>query len=268
MAAIPSVSVVSPATLRELFVTPVLRVFEQVLEGQPEQRKQPPQGAAPVKAAIASPADQATRNAAPPTRFSTTSLALLFAGASEPAVPSTQAANDAHIDALRNALHGVSTHAPVTEAERASSSNSGSPGSLRDIGYAHTHESLVSGQSGTPKVADNTLQVGWSAHVWPGQPARVEVSKQTPTDENSAAAGAGGYTWQTRVAMRLPRLGEFEAVVTLSPQGIHMALHAGDGNATRELKENLAALRAGLGDAGLRLCQIEVHAGVQPMSAP
>ena len=244
MAAITSVSMVSPAALRELFVTPVLRVFEHVLEGQLDQ--------APV-------ADQASSHAAPATRFSTTSLALLFANASAPLIPLTPAANDAPVDASRNA----SINAPVTGADRG---GTGDP--ARNVVHAHARDAAVWAQPGTPKMADNTLQAGWSAPAWPGQNARVEVSKQTPVTNDDATAGADGCSWQTRVAMQLPRLGHFEAVITLSRQGIHMALHAGGDSATRELKKNLGALRSGLGDAGLRLCQIEVNAGVHAMKAP
>ena len=104
----------------------------------------------------------------------------------------------------------------------------------------------------------DTRQLVWQGQVWPGQELRWQIEEQTArTDEIDTAR-----TWQTRLDLHLPNLGEVNALLKISPQGtIQIALTAHSPEIAQTLQAASAALNQGLERAGLQLTQIEVASG-------
>jgi hypothetical protein len=95
-------------------------------------------------------------------------------------------------------------------------------------------------------------QLVWQGELWPGQTLRWEVEERE--GEGSAP---GEREWATRVHLTLPRLGEVEARLRLTAQGVQVDILATPETAPR-LGAQVKALRAGFERAGLLLAQVRV----------
>jgi hypothetical protein len=102
----------------------------------------------------------------------------------------------------------------------------------------------------------SALQVAWHGPVWPGQDMHWEIAEEAP--ERGAAPGEGSI-WQTRLRLRLPRLGDVRAALKVSGKGVSIGL-AADTSATADaMSAGSASLRAALIAAGLRPAGLRIE---------
>jgi hypothetical protein len=101
----------------------------------------------------------------------------------------------------------------------------------------------------------DTRQLVWQGQVWPGQDLRWQI------EERAAQEGAAAVEreWQTRIDLHVPRLGEVNAVLNISPRGeLRIALTAHSPQIAQALRDASVLLNQSLAGAGLQLAQLEV----------
>lgn len=101
----------------------------------------------------------------------------------------------------------------------------------------------------------------WHGEVWPGQNMDWQIEWQRPEDEGGNAAGddqEGAGRWRTTLALTTPRLGRVDATLQLEPTGIRIALVTPGGASATDLHNEIPALAAALGEAGLPLLAMQV----------
>jgi hypothetical protein len=102
----------------------------------------------------------------------------------------------------------------------------------------------------------SALQLAWHGTVWPGQDMHWEIAEEAP--ERGAPRGEGSV-WQTRLRLKLPRLGDVRAALKVSGQSVSIGL-AADTSATADVMSAAsAALRAALSAAGLRPAGLRIE---------
>jgi hypothetical protein len=102
----------------------------------------------------------------------------------------------------------------------------------------------------------SSLQLAWHGQVWPGQDLHWEIAEEAP--ERGAAPGAGG-TWQTRLRLRLPRLGDVRATLSVGASGVSIGLAADTTSTADAMNAASASLRAALSTAGLRPAGLRIE---------
>ncbi len=89
----------------------------------------------------------------------------------------------------------------------------------------------------------------WQGQVWPGQWMQWRIEEH---DEGQMDAEAGGR-WRTEIELTLPRLGELNAQLSLSAQGLRLELKTGSEAALAELRGALPELVDRLRAVGLEV---------------
>lgn len=101
----------------------------------------------------------------------------------------------------------------------------------------------------------DTRQMLWQGAIWPGQDMRWQIAERAPRGEEADSA----REWQTRLDLRLPVLGELNAVLSISPQGaisIHVRAHT---EATAQALNHAAPLlNQAMERAGLHLTNMDI----------
>ncbi|MDD5328418.1 MAG: flagellar hook-length control protein FliK [Sulfuricella sp.] len=100
----------------------------------------------------------------------------------------------------------------------------------------------------------DTHQMVWQGQVWPGQTMEWRV------EERNARGGGGEDTphWQTSLRLQLPRMGDVQAALAITPQGLRINLKADDG-AAELMKGAQDSLRRAMETSGLHLLGISVE---------
>ena len=101
----------------------------------------------------------------------------------------------------------------------------------------------------------DTRQLVWQGQVWPGQELRWQIEERAAQEGETDAP----REWQTQLNLHLPKLGEVNALLKITPQGgIRIALTAHSPEVAQTLRAASAALNQNLDLAGLQLIQLEV----------
>ncbi|WP_300335701.1 flagellar hook-length control protein FliK [Accumulibacter sp.] len=99
----------------------------------------------------------------------------------------------------------------------------------------------------------------WHGQAWPGQQIHWEIDNEPNGRAHDDDHGGTG-TWQTRLRLTLPRLGEVDARVHIQGQQMKLSMIASDA-ATRDLlRSQTEMLRGQLEQAGLALAALGVAA--------
>lgn len=103
-------------------------------------------------------------------------------------------------------------------------------------------------------------RVAWQGQLWPGQDLHWEIErKQDNASGGRRADGDGDRTWQSRLRLRFPGLGEVSAQLVLSGQQLHIRLDAAAPGADARLQGERARLAAALDAAGTPLATLAIH---------
>lgn len=101
----------------------------------------------------------------------------------------------------------------------------------------------------------DTRQLVWQGQVWPGQDLRWQIEERAAQEGDVAVE----REWQTRLDLHLPRLGEVNALLSISPRGdLRISLTAHSPEIAKTLRDASVALNQSLASAGLQLSQLEV----------
>ncbi|MDP2795709.1 MAG: flagellar hook-length control protein FliK [Sulfurisoma sp.] len=101
----------------------------------------------------------------------------------------------------------------------------------------------------------------WHGEVWPGQNMDWQIEWERPEDAGGNAAGKdeeGAGRWRTTLSLTTPRLGRVDATLQVEPAGIRIALTTPGGASATDLHNEIPALAAALGEAGLPLLAMQV----------
>ena len=101
-----------------------------------------------------------------------------------------------------------------------------------------------------------TRELVWQGLAWPGQPMEWRVEERAPD-----APEATAWPWQTRLRLRLPRLGEVDALLRIGPGGVGMQVTAAGEAEAAVLRDGVGELRQALAAAGLRVSSLELNVG-------
>lgn len=101
----------------------------------------------------------------------------------------------------------------------------------------------------------DSRQIAWQGQIWPGQVMdwRIEEDAQQEHGEGDAPA------WQTRLYLKMPILGEVEAILALNREGIRLSFNVSDAETAGKLKANQPALQSALQTAGVNLLGLKVE---------
>jgi hypothetical protein len=98
----------------------------------------------------------------------------------------------------------------------------------------------------------------WHGEVWPGQNMDWQIEWERPEGEGGNAAEDEAGRWRTTLSLTTPRLGQVDAVLQLEPTGIRIALATPYGAIAADLRDEIPALAAALGEAGVPLLAVQV----------
>lgn len=102
----------------------------------------------------------------------------------------------------------------------------------------------------------DTRQMVWQGQVWPNQDMRWEI------EERDARQGEADDlpTWQTRLRLQMPRMGNVTALLAFTPAGIRVDLQAADEDRGNQMRDAQPALVAAFDRAGLKLAGVAIRA--------
>lgn len=103
----------------------------------------------------------------------------------------------------------------------------------------------------------DSRQLVWQGQVWPGQLMKWGV------EERSAREGGQGDEemphWQTRLRLQLPRLGDVQATLAFTPQGLRIDLKAADAVTAEAMRGAQDKLRSAMEASGLNVLTMSVE---------
>lgn len=102
------------------------------------------------------------------------------------------------------------------------------------------------------------LQLAWQGPVWPGQDMRWEITEEPRRSGADEAPGA----WQTRLLLKLPRLGDVRATISVGAAGVGITLAAKTGVTADIMSAGSGALYSALTAAGLRPASFRIERGM------
>jgi hypothetical protein len=93
--------------------------------------------------------------------------------------------------------------------------------------------------------------------VWPKQWLQWEIEERAP---DAAPGPEAPASWQTRLRLELPQLGELNAVLNLGGDGVQIKLDAANPASAALLQGQRASLQAALAAAGVPSTGIAIAA--------
>ncbi|MCC2956992.1 flagellar hook-length control protein FliK [Massilia sp. IC2-477] len=101
-------------------------------------------------------------------------------------------------------------------------------------------------------------QLAWQGNLWPGQPMRLEVQRETR--EGHEEAGEPETSWHSRLRLHFPELGELDARLTLTGGRLQLQFAAGSADTAALLRRHVGSLAGALEAAGTQLAGFDVRA--------
>ena len=98
----------------------------------------------------------------------------------------------------------------------------------------------------------------WAGQIWPGQDMDWQISED---GQGPGAPEETAQRWQSRLRLVLPSLGEVEANLSLSPQGVKISMDVASAAAEDRLKGGAKALLDRLDSSGIALLSMAVRHG-------
>jgi flagellar hook-length control protein FliK len=100
--------------------------------------------------------------------------------------------------------------------------------------------------------------------VWPKQWMQWEIEEREERAQDAAREADAPSSWHTRLRLDLPQLGELNAALTLSSNGVQIKLDAAKAASATLLDGHLASLHAALAAAGVPAAGIAIGFHEQP----
>lgn len=102
-------------------------------------------------------------------------------------------------------------------------------------------------------------RVAWQGQVWPGQPLHLSIEKDAP--EGGKPDAPQEASWQSRLRLTLPVVGDVDAQLTLASGRLQLRLSAGDDATASLLRAQQDQLAAALQAAGTPLSNLAIRTG-------
>ncbi|MDP2879186.1 MAG: flagellar hook-length control protein FliK [Sulfuricella sp.] len=102
----------------------------------------------------------------------------------------------------------------------------------------------------------DSRQLVWQGQVWQGQPMEWRVEER-----NAREGGVGEVEmphWQTSLRLQLPRLGDVQATLAFTPQGLRIDLKAADAGTAEAMRGAQDKLRSSMEASGLKVLAMSV----------
>lgn len=106
-----------------------------------------------------------------------------------------------------------------------------------------------------------TQRLAWHGEVWPGQTINWQIEAEDPRGD--AEQAETGRAWITSLRLVTPRLGEIDARLNLTPQGIAIQITTPAGSTAADLQSALPALEKSMAAAGVPLLALRIKHGDQ-----
>lgn len=103
----------------------------------------------------------------------------------------------------------------------------------------------------------DSRQLVWQGQVWQGQTMEWRVAER-----NAREGDNGGEElphWQTSLRLQLPKLGNVQAALAFTPQGVRIDLKAADSGAAEVMREAQGKLLGSMQASGLRVLAMSVE---------
>lgn len=98
-----------------------------------------------------------------------------------------------------------------------------------------------------------THQVSWQGQIWPGQMMEWEIEDPETQEREAGNPDEPAAHWNSTLRLTLPGLGQIEARLQLTPQGVALRLVSEDENTRQQLQRNAASLEEALAAANVPL---------------
>lgn len=104
-------------------------------------------------------------------------------------------------------------------------------------------------------------RIAWQGQLWPGQDLHWEIERDAPERGRRDGGDSDGASasWQSRLRLRFPGLGEVAAQVVLSGDQLHIRLDAASPDAGARMQAQGARLADALDAAGTPLATLAIH---------
>lgn len=152
-----------------------------------------------------------------------------------------------------------SAAAPTAAGQSAKVDLPNTPGVTAQVAVANTTEPVHPKTAPLVQQQLETLdqrQIIWQGQVWPGQEMRWQIEERAARDEEQEVE----REWQTRLDLSLPHLGQINALLKFTPQGIRIDLTAPTTDTANALQRASLLLNQGMERAGLHLIEMKVEA--------
>lgn len=101
-----------------------------------------------------------------------------------------------------------------------------------------------------------TQRLSWHGEVWPGQEMNWQIEPDEQRGGDAQADGEKG--WITSLRLTTPRLGEIDARLSLTPQGVRITIATPVGASAADLLDAAPALEKSMAAAGVPLLALQV----------
>ena len=98
----------------------------------------------------------------------------------------------------------------------------------------------------------------WNGEAWPGARLDWEIAEQRDEGHDSADGNPVQRTWDTRLTLALPRLGDIEVRLSLAGADLRARMIARDDSARALLQKDGDKLRQRFADAGMQLAAFDI----------
>lgn len=106
-----------------------------------------------------------------------------------------------------------------------------------------------------------TQRLAWHGEVWPGQTMNWQI--EADDRRGDAEPADAKPAWSTSLRLVTPRLGEIDARLNLTPQGVAIYIATPAGSTAADLQSALPALEQSMAAAGVPLLALQIKHGDQ-----
>jgi hypothetical protein len=109
-----------------------------------------------------------------------------------------------------------------------------------------------------------TQQFRWTGEAWPGIPMQWDIARERDSRggrqdrDDGHASPDNAMNWSSRLVLQLPRLGEVEALLTLTPNGLEARVVTPQADSVTRLAEARSILQGHLEAKGIAVLRLTV----------
>lgn len=142
----------------------------------------------------------------------------------------------------------------------------------RDLGHLNNSDEAEKTISRMPTGVSNIVgqqldslanqHINWTGQIWPGQIMQWHVAEHEPPPKEGDGSGTSEeqqHEWHSSMRLQLPALGDLEAKLILTAEGVALRISAQNETSVTQLQEGQDLLDDGLAAAGIKLLGISIE---------